>query len=203
MGLEEREEGTRERREGKREGGREERWRTPSSKTCSHNIYGKLLEPLPEHYIEDWDPYGGAKLSTDAQELHYCSTQNRRHICCEIPKKIHRSCKIAFPAGKKTSRSSALRTESIYPFFTALNHKDDPNPLYLSTHNVTQLKYRTAETFEGENFRVLEPSAKVFSAKFCGHTYIIIGCTRAIRESFLHKIIVFVPKREGFPLHGI
>ena len=39
-------------------------------------------------------------------------------------------------------------------------------------------------------FAVLEPSVKVFKAKFCGHTYIIIGRTGAIRESFLREILV-------------
>ena len=39
-------------------------------------------------------------------------------------------------------------------------------------------------------FAVSEPSVNDFSAKFCGHTYIIIGRTGAMRESFLREILV-------------
>ena len=46
------------------------------------------------------------------------------------------------------------------------------------------------KTFEEETFgffAVSEPSVKVFSANFCGHTHIIIGRTGAIREVFSAK----------------
>ena len=56
-------------------------------------------------------------------------------------------------------------------------------------------------------FAVSEPFVKVFSAKVCGHTYIIIGRARAISESFLCEILVLYRNAklfslEIFPLYG-
>ena len=57
------------------------------------------------------------------------------------------------------------------------------------------------------NYRIAEPSVKVFSANVSGRTYIIIWIG-AIRESFLCKILVLYQNEnvfslKGFPLYGI